>query len=35
MLKSFSWNVVWIYDTYDIILEIKIRFTKDLKESCW
>ena len=27
--------VVRIYDTFGIILEIKNRFTKDLKESCW
>ena len=34
-LRVFLEIVVWIYDTFDIILEIKNGSTKDLKEGCW
>ena len=28
-------NVVCIFDTFNCKLEIKIQFTKYLKENCW
>ena len=35
MLKSYSFNFVWTFDTFDNNLEMKHDFTKSLKEGCW